>query len=213
MTKTKRTTVLLSLFGALLGATAIVVLTNPAQANQLLHGEYIVTQSTQVPAPAHIALKATKNGQISTQNLRCVLPNGLDSTSCWVAAYGLNLNVDLIHEGPYVGRIAVDFLPLEIWADNHGFDVISIETKAPVIQNAEAYWDQVFGHWVCALTQLDLALCDSYCAPEAGQVDARPATIGYNSPLNEPACEVSCDCANGNEDDQTWIDPPAVVPG
>jgi hypothetical protein len=212
MTKTKRTTVLLSLFGALLGATAIVVLTNPAQANQLLHGEYIVTQSTHVPAPAHIALKATKNGQISTQNLRCVLPNGLDSTSCWVAAYGLNLNVDLIQEGPYVGRIAVDFLPLEIWADNHGFDVISIETKAPVVQNTEAYWDWDILGWVCIWGQLDQSLCDSYCAPEPGQLSARPASIGNNS-SNEPACEVTCDCANGNDDDQTWIDPPAVLPG
>jgi hypothetical protein len=210
MTKTKRT-ILVSLLGTVIGASAILVLANPAAANQLLRGEYIVTQTTTVPAPAFIKFRTSKNGQTTTQHLRCVLPNGLDSPSCFIQQFNLNLDVDLMQEGQYVGRIAVDYLPLEIWADNNGFDVLGIEAEAPVIQKAEAYWTGPYTHWDCYYTSADVASCNDYCGLGGGSVEASPLGV-HNSPLDEPACEVTCDC-HGETDDTSWIDPPEVLPG
>jgi hypothetical protein len=124
MNKTKRTTLLLSLVGALLGASATFVLANPAVAGEPLHGEYIVAQSTSVPAAVNIAITATKNGQTGTQNIRCWLPHGLDSQGCWSAQLDLTLMVDVVEENAATGRIEIDYIPLEMYAVDHGYDVI-----------------------------------------------------------------------------------------
>lgn len=209
MTKTKRT-ILLSLFGTVLGASATIVLANPAAANGLLRGEYIVTQSTHVPAPAFIKFRTSKNGQATTQHLRCVLPNGLDSQSCWIQQFNLNLGVNLMQEGQYAGRIEVDYLPLEIWADNHGFDVLGIDAEAPVVQNAEAYWNGPIYRWQCTLTESDVASCLNYCGLGGAWVDAHPQPS--TGPSDEPGCVVTCDCKNEGTDDTSWVDSPEVLP-
>lgn len=214
MTPTKRTTtILLSLFGAVLGASTIAVLAYPAEASQLLRGEYIVTQSTTVPAPAFIKFTTRKNGQTSTQYLRCNLPSGLDSHNCFIPQYNLNLPVHLLNEGPHLGRIEVDYLPLEIWADNHGFDVLGVEPNEPTVQNAEAYWHLGWETWVCSITSLDVALCNTYCGSGGGSVTVRVAGSVHNNPLHEPACEVECDCKDPDAEDSSWVDPPEVLPG
>lgn len=211
MTKTKRT-ILLSLVGTLIGASAIAGLTNPAMANQLLHGEYIVTQSTTVPTPAFIAFRTSNNGKNMTQHLRCVLPNGLNSESCFIPLFDMNLDVNLIQQGPNQGRIEVDYLPLEIWAGNHDLDVISINAEEPVIQKAEATWNFPQGRWECAIEPRDLEDCNFHCGPAGGTVSATTSGPSAN-PYWEPACEVSCDCNGGDDGDTTWIDPPEVLPG
>jgi hypothetical protein len=211
MTTTKRT-ILLSLVGTLIGVSALAVLANPAKANQLLHGEYIVTQSTTGPTPAFIAFRTINNGKTITQHLRCILPNGLDSESCWIQQFNLNLDVNLIQQNQNQGRIEVDYLPLEIWAGNHDLDVVSINAEEPVIQKAEAVWNFPWGRWECVIEPRDLADCEFHCAPAGGSVST--TTYGSNAnPYWEPSCEVTCDCNGGDDNDSTWVDYPEVLPG
>jgi hypothetical protein len=211
MTKSKRT-ILLSLVGTLIGASTIAVLANPAKANELLYGEYIVTRSTTTPAPAFIAFRTSSNGQIITQHLRCVLPNGLNSQSCFIQQFNLNLGVNLIQQGQYKGKIEVDYLPLEIWAGNHDLDVVSIDAEAPVIQKAEATWYDPWGRWVCAVEDRDLEDCNFHCGDGGGTVSVTTYGSSANK-LWEPSCEVTCDCNVADDSDTTWIDAPEVLPG
>jgi hypothetical protein len=214
MNKTKRTTILLSLVGAVLGASATIVLANPATASELLYGEYIVAQSTSVPTPAHIAITATKNGQTGTQNVRCWLPNGVDSQGCWSAQLDLTLTVDLIEENAATGRIEIDYIPLEMYLVDHGYDVISIVPSFPDLPTAEGYWEEDWptSQWRCSTEQSDANRCNNYCGIGGGDVSAEPLSPITNFAY-EPQCEVTCDCSNVNVVDDTWIDPPDVLPG
>jgi hypothetical protein len=210
MTKTKRTSVLLSLAGALLGASATVVLANPAGAAELLHGEYIVAQSTSVPAAVNIAVTGTKNGQTGTQTVRCWLPKGVDSQGCWSAQLDLTLMVNLIEENAGVGKIEIDFMPLEIYAVDHGYDVVAIEPDEPDVHAAEGYFDWWNGAWACSVEQADVDKCNLNCGLGGGVASAEPR-IPSNNPFFEPECEVECSCNDGT-DGGTWIDPPQVLP-
>jgi hypothetical protein len=214
MTKTKRTTLLLSLVSALLGASASVVLANSAVASELLYGEYIVAQSTSVPTAAHIAITATKNGQTGTQNIRCWLPNGVDSQNCWSAQLELALPVELVEENAATGRIEIDYIPLDLHLAEHGYDVIDIAPALPDIISAEGYWEEdwVTHIWMCSTEQSDANRCNNYCGSGGGTVSAEPLTPSTNAAY-EPECEVTCDCANVNLENDVWIDPPEVLPG
>lgn len=213
MTKPKRTTLLLSLVGALLGVGGTVVLANPAAASGLLYGEYVVAQSTSVPTAAHIAITATKNGQTGTQIIRCWLPNGVDSESCWSAQLDLTLTVDLIEENAATGRIEIDYIPLDIYLAEHDFDVISIVPSHPDVPTAEGYWEEDWPtEWRCSTEQSDSSRCNNHCGIGGGDVSAEPRTPSTN-PAYEPECDVTCDCNDQNVAGDSWIDPPQVLPG
>jgi hypothetical protein len=214
MNNTKRTTILLSLVGAVLGASATVMLANPAVASELLYGEYIVAQSTSVPTAAHISITATKNGQTGTQIVRCWLPNGVDSQNCWSVQLNLALPVDLVEENAATGRIEIDYIPLETHLVDHGYDVISIVASHPDIPTAEGYWEEDWptSQWTCSTEQDDANRCNNHCGIDGGDVSAEPLTPSTNASY-EPECEVTCDCSNVSVDDDAWIDPPEVLPG
>jgi hypothetical protein len=211
MTTLERT-ILLSLVGTLLGASAALVLASPAVASELLTGQYIVSQSTSVPAAVNIAVRTTKDGQNSTQTVRCWLPKGVDSQVCRSHQLDLDLSVSLVEENDMVGRIEIDFVPLEMYAVDHGYEVVDIVPAQPDLQAAEAWFNWWTSLWECSVSQADIDTCNGLCGWLGGDVSATPL-ISSNYATAEPSCEVSCDCNDPDAEDDSWIDPPQVLPG
>jgi hypothetical protein len=139
--------------------------------------------------------------------VRCWLLGGVDASAAVCPDQAVSMPVSLHFAGEYTSVLAVDYLALELWADQQNIDLELIHSSSDLGWSAEAAW--VDGQWVCSAGERDADECDDLCGLAGGSVGTTPE-LPTDDPLAEPACEVTCDCNDSNTA-YSWIDQPQVL--
>lgn len=194
----------------LLTATTIALATflshASAQASGASEGRYEVVNTVDVDVPFYVHMEGTKNGKYSVRIVRCWLLGGVDAVAAACPDQNVTMPVSLDSTGTYTSIVSVDYLALELWAEQQSIDLAVMHSSSGSTFSAEAEWSN--GVWVCNTTNVDVNMCNAACGLAGGSVSATPEAPSAD-PLAEPACTVTCRCTGGEV--HVWSDQPQVL--